>query len=107
MASERRPIARAYDAFLGKELRDTTSAAKHFEVFSQMAGKLDDLLAEQEGGVATQFERSVQLDSRRVEQSLGNARATSAVGRSRRAGNPISAAGHGHGGDERSGQCAL
>ena len=50
-------IARAYDAFLGKELRDTTSAAKHFEVFSQMAGKLDDLLAEQEGGVATQFER--------------------------------------------------
>ena len=50
-------IARAYDAFLGKELRDTTSAAKHFEVFAQMAGKLDDLLAEQEGGVATQFER--------------------------------------------------
>ena len=50
-------IVRAYDAFLGKELRDTTSAAKHFEVFSQMAGKLDDLLAEQEGGVATQFER--------------------------------------------------
>ena len=50
-------IVRAYDAFLGKELRDTTSAAKHFEVFSQMAGKLDDLLADQEGGVATQFER--------------------------------------------------
>ena len=50
-------ITRAYDAFLGKELRDTTSAAKHFEVFSQMAGKLDDLLAEQEGGIATQFER--------------------------------------------------
>ena len=50
-------IVRAYDAFLGKELRDTTSAAKHFEVFSQMAGKLDDLLAEQDGGVATQFER--------------------------------------------------
>ena len=33
-------VVRAYDAFLGKELRDTTSAAKHFEVFSQMAGKL-------------------------------------------------------------------
>ncbi|MDA9044073.1 hypothetical protein N9H56_05935, partial [Pseudomonadales bacterium] len=31
--------------------------AKHFEVFSKMAGKLDDMLAEQEGGVATQFER--------------------------------------------------
>jgi len=50
-------IERSYDAFLSKELRDTSSAAKHFEVFSKMAGKLDDMLAEQEGGVATQFER--------------------------------------------------
>ena len=50
-------IERSYDAFLGKEVRDNTSAAMHFEVFSQMASKLDDLLAAEEGGISTQFER--------------------------------------------------
>ena len=50
-------IGRSYDAFLGKEVRDNTSAAMHFEVFSQMASKLDNLLAEEEGGISTQFER--------------------------------------------------
>ncbi len=38
-------IDRQYDQFLGKELRDNTSAATHFETLSLMSGKLDDLLA--------------------------------------------------------------
>ena len=50
-------IERQYDAFLGKELRDNTSAANHFEAFSLMASKLDNLLAEEDRGLATQFER--------------------------------------------------
>ncbi|MGB2034902.1 MAG: flagellar hook-associated protein FlgK, partial [Pseudomonadales bacterium] len=50
-------IDRQYDQFLGKELRDNTSAATHFETLSLMSGKLDDLLAQEEGGLATQFER--------------------------------------------------
>ena len=50
-------IERQYDAFLGKELRDNTSAANHFESLSLMSGKLDNLLAEQDRGIATQFER--------------------------------------------------
>ena len=67
MACERQTIVRAYDAFLGKELRDTTSAAKHFEVFSQMAGKLDDLLAEARGRGCHPIRAPVQFDSGCVE----------------------------------------
>ena len=57
MAFEPRVSSRQYDAFLGKELRDNTSAANHFESLSLMSGKLDNLLAEQDRGIATQFER--------------------------------------------------
>ncbi|MAI53079.1 MAG: flagellar hook-associated protein FlgK [Gammaproteobacteria bacterium] len=50
-------LERQYDAFLGKELRDNTSAANHFETFSLMAGRLADLLAQEDRGLATQVDR--------------------------------------------------
>jgi len=50
-------VERQYDAFLGKELRDTTSSAKHFETLALMSGRLDNLLADQDSGIAVQFER--------------------------------------------------
>jgi flagellar hook-associated protein 1 FlgK len=50
-------LERQYDSFLGKELRDNTSAAKHFEAFALMSSRLEDLLAEEDSGLATQFDR--------------------------------------------------
>ena len=50
-------LERQYDAFLGKELRDNTSAANHFETFSLMAGRLADLLAQEDRGLAIQVDR--------------------------------------------------
>ena len=50
-------LERQYDAFLGKELRDNTSAANHFETFALMAGRLADLLAQEDRGLATQVDR--------------------------------------------------
>ena len=49
-------IARQYDNFLGKELRDNTSAANHFEAFALMSGRLNDLLAAEDRGLSNQFD---------------------------------------------------
>jgi len=49
-------IQRVYDNFLGEELRVNTSAEKHFEFFTRMSARLEDLLAETDRGLAKQFE---------------------------------------------------
>jgi len=50
-------VLRGYDAYLAKEYRNSTSAYHQFEVYSTMADRLDNLVAEQERGLASQFER--------------------------------------------------
>ena len=49
-------IQRVYDNFLGEELRVNLSAEKHFESFSTMSARLEDLLAETDRGLSSQFE---------------------------------------------------
>ena len=49
-------IQRVYDNFLGEELRVNLSAEKHFETFSTMSARLEDLLAETDRGLSAQFE---------------------------------------------------
>jgi len=49
-------IQRVYDNFLGEELRVNISAEKHFESFSTMSARLEDLLAETDRGLSSQFE---------------------------------------------------
>ena len=49
-------IQRVYDNFLGEELRVNISAEKHFESFSTMSARLEDLLAETDRGLSAQFE---------------------------------------------------
>ncbi len=45
-------IARSYDQFLTKEVRDTTSVHSRLDKFSELTGHLDDVLADPQGGVA-------------------------------------------------------
>lgn len=45
-------VARAYDQFLTKEVRDTTSIHSRLEKFGELTAHLDDVLADPEGGVA-------------------------------------------------------
>jgi len=49
-------IRRVYDNFLGEELRVNISAEKHFETFSTMSARLEDLLAQTDRGLSAQFE---------------------------------------------------
>jgi flagellar hook-associated protein 1 FlgK len=49
-------IQRVYDNFLGEELRVNISAEKHFQSFSTMSARLEDLLAETDRGLSSQFE---------------------------------------------------
>ena len=50
-------VLRGYDAYLAKEYRNSTSAYHQFGVYSTMADRLDNLVAEQDRGLASQFER--------------------------------------------------
>lgn len=50
-------VLRGYDAYLAKEYRNSTSVYNQFEVYSTMADRLDNLVAEQDRGLASQFER--------------------------------------------------
>ncbi|MDH5352805.1 MAG: flagellar hook-associated protein FlgK [Gammaproteobacteria bacterium] len=45
-------IARSYDQFLTKEVRDTTSVHSRLEKFGELTAHLDDVLADPQGGVA-------------------------------------------------------
>ena len=45
-------VARSYDQFLTRELRDTTSTHARLEKFSELASHIDDVLADPQGGIA-------------------------------------------------------
>ncbi len=45
-------IRRAYDQFLTREVRDTTSAQARAALFSQLAAHIDDVLADPAGGIS-------------------------------------------------------
>ena len=49
-------ITRAYDDFLGEELRVNNSAFHHFNTFTQMTKQLEDLIADADQGISAQFE---------------------------------------------------
>jgi flagellar hook-associated protein 1 FlgK len=56
-------IARAYDQFLTREVRDTTSIYTRADRFSEMAAHIDDVLADPQGGISpmlAEFFASVQ-----------------------------------------------
>ncbi len=44
-------VTRSYDQFLTREVRDTTSAYARAEMFSSLAGQIDDVLADPQGGI--------------------------------------------------------
>ena len=46
-------ITRAYDQFLTREMRDTTSAHARAAMFGQLAGHIDGLLADPQGGISS------------------------------------------------------
>ncbi|MDH3538154.1 MAG: flagellar hook-associated protein FlgK, partial [Gammaproteobacteria bacterium] len=45
-------VTRSYDQFLTREVRDTTSAYGATEMFSRLAGHIDDVLADPQGGIS-------------------------------------------------------
>ncbi len=44
-------VTRSYDQFLTREVRDTTSAHARAAMFSELAGHIDDVLADPQGGI--------------------------------------------------------
>lgn len=50
-------ITRSFDAFVESSIRSTTSSAREFETFQAMASQLDNIVADQDAGMANSMQR--------------------------------------------------